>query len=341
MTKGALFISLLIVIIGPALKATPIPYNFQTLNNPADPAFNQLLGINNAGVIGGYFGDGVILPNKGYTLSLPYGLGNYANENFPGSAQTQVVGINNAGNTVGFWANGAGANFGFTDTGGLFTTVMDPLTAAAPQVNQLLGVNDVGTAVGFYLDSAGNAHAYTFSGSTYTGITLPAAFNSVSATATDINNSGVISGFFVDSAGNTHGFVDNGGTFAQYDDPSGGGTNTMFLGLNNNGFLVGSYVDGAGITNGLLYSTTMNVWQTIDDPHQSATPADDISGTTVNGINDLNQLVGFYSDGTNVDGMLASPASATPEPRSIALALAGALGMMCIWRKKLRRGTSQ
>lgn len=338
MTKRAFCLSLLIVMIGPALEATPIPYNYQTLNNPGDPAFNQLLGINNGGVIGGYFGDGIALPNEGYTLSSPYALGNYANENFPGSAQTQVVGINSAGNTVGFWANGAGANFGFTDTGGIFTTVMDPLTPATTfQVNQLLGVNDTGTAVGFYIDSAGNAHAYTFSGGTYTGITLPATFNAVSATATDINNSGVISGFFVDSAGNTHGFVDNGGTFTQYDDPSGNGTDTMLLGLNNNGYLVGSYVDGAGITNGLLYDTIMNVWQTIDDPNQSATPADDITGTTVNGINDLNQLVGFYSDGANVDGMLASPASATPEPPSIALALAGALGLICIWGKKLRR----
>ena len=83
----------------------------------------------------------------------------------------------------------------------------------------------------------------------------------------------------------------------------------------------------------------MNMWQTIDDPNQSATPAFDVTGTTVNGINDLNQLVGFYSDGTNIDGMLASPASPVPEPRLLALALAGALGLVCIWGKKLRRGT--
>jgi hypothetical protein len=53
----------------------------------------------------------------------------------------------------------------------------------------------------------------------------------------------------------------------------------------------------------------------------------------------MGQPVGFYSDGTNIDGMLASPASSVPEPRSIALALAGAPGMVCVWGKKLRRGT--
>src|SRR5579885_3695116 len=43
---------------------------FQTLDNAADPTFNQLLGINNTGVIAGYFGSGAAgHPNKGYLLS--------------------------------------------------------------------------------------------------------------------------------------------------------------------------------------------------------------------------------------------------------------------------------
>jgi hypothetical protein len=103
------------VTMMPSLQASPIVYSFQTLDNSGDPAFNQLLAINNSGVIGGYFGDGVILPNKGYTLSPPYGPSNYVNENFPASAQTQVVGINTAGNTVGFWIDNNGNNFGFTE----------------------------------------------------------------------------------------------------------------------------------------------------------------------------------------------------------------------------------
>jgi hypothetical protein len=34
------------------------PQTFFVLNNPNDPMFNQLLGINNGNVIVGYFGDG-------------------------------------------------------------------------------------------------------------------------------------------------------------------------------------------------------------------------------------------------------------------------------------------
>ena len=55
-------------------------YTFQTLNNNHDDTFNQLLGVNNSGVIAGYFGSGMAgHPNKGYVLNKPYGQGSYRN----------------------------------------------------------------------------------------------------------------------------------------------------------------------------------------------------------------------------------------------------------------------
>lgn len=42
----------------------------------------------------------------------------------------------------------------------------------------------------------------------------------------------------------------------------------------------------------------------------------------MNGLNDNGQLVGFYSDGTNVNGFLATT---VPEPASIVLILIGAV----------------
>jgi hypothetical protein len=44
------------------------PQSFFVLNNPGDPNFNQLLGINDGRVIVGYFGDGTIIANNGYVL---------------------------------------------------------------------------------------------------------------------------------------------------------------------------------------------------------------------------------------------------------------------------------
>jgi hypothetical protein len=101
-------------------------YSFQTLDNHHDLTFNQLLGINDEGVIAGYFGSGAAgHPNKGYLL-LPR-QGAYINENFPGSVQTQVTGLNNRGVTVGFWSNtnmgvGMDANFGWVDVDSHFRT---------------------------------------------------------------------------------------------------------------------------------------------------------------------------------------------------------------------------
>src|SRR5260370_6584566 len=113
----------------PALAAT-LTFSFQTVIDPADVAFTQLLGINNASKIAGYFGDGTVVPNNGFTLMLP---NNFTPENFPGSVQTQVVGINNLSETVGFWIDANGVNHGFTDIGGDLLNGSHPKhTTAAP-----------------------------------------------------------------------------------------------------------------------------------------------------------------------------------------------------------------
>lgn len=309
-------------------------YTFQTLNNPADPTFNQLLGINNTGTIAGYFGSGSAShPNKGYTLTPP---ASYTNENFPGSVQTQVVGINSNASptTVGFWIDGAQNNFGFVDQGNSFTTVSDPnVPTTGTVVTQLLGVNGNNIAAGFYLDNVGNAQGfiYNIATSVFTPVNLPGSFNAVMTTVTGVSNSGEISGFYTDTGNAVHGFLDNGGTFTSLNDPNAV-NNTMLLGVNNSGMVVGSYVDINGLTNGLVYNANTNTWQTINDPSASATAAFGVNGTTINGINDKGQLVGFYSDGTNVDGMLATP---TPEPDSLLLMGLGA-ALIAIFGRRWR-----
>ena len=67
----------------------------------------------------------------------PYGQANYTNENFPGSFQTQVTGLNNTGQTVGFWADTAGDNFGWVKSGVNFIQVVDPLTRWEPPASRL------------------------------------------------------------------------------------------------------------------------------------------------------------------------------------------------------------
>ncbi|MGH3289988.1 MAG: hypothetical protein ACRDPD_35805 [Streptosporangiaceae bacterium] len=282
-------------------------YSFQTLNNAHDPTFNQLLGINDFGVIAGYFGSGAQgHPNQGYLLEPNHV--QYLNENFPGSVQTQVTGLNNTGVTVGFWssmnnANMVNDNHGFYAVNGHFRTADFPTgSPAAPPVDQLLGVNDSDVAVGFYTDANGNNHGYEynvrdgrFSSVTESGVT--------SLTAAAINDRGDVAGFYTNpGSGNTDGFIKvRNQTFIDLAVP--GASSTMALGVNLRDEVVGTYTVGSG-SSAVMHGFTWQAgrgFSTIDDPHGMGT-------TTINGVNDFGQLVGFYVDANgNTDGFLATP----------------------------------
>jgi hypothetical protein len=278
-------------------------YTFRTFDNQADPTFNQLLGINQLGLISGYFGSGAAgHPNKGYLLGDD-GQGGYRNENFPGSAQTQVTGLNDNGVTVGFWANAKGANFGFYRTsGGHYRNADYPTRGhASPPVDQLLGVNDQDVAVGFYNDSNGTSHGYSYSISShrYHRITVSGA-TSVAAAA--INDRNDIAGFETNSGGTVEGFLKlNDGRVTTLMVP--GSSMTQAFGLNDGDVVVGTYQVGTGdnaVSHGFTWAPGFG-FQNVDDPNG-------IGATTVNGINDHGRLVGFYTDSSgNTDGFLATP----------------------------------
>ena len=286
-------------------------YSFRTLDNASDPTFNQLLGINDEGVIAGYFGSGAQgHPNKGYLLLPPfYSQHSYINENFPGSVQTQVTGLNNRGVTVGFWsgmnnASMSNDNFGFVNVDGRFRTADFPTgSPASPPVDQLLGVNDHDVAVGFYTDANGTNHGYEYNiaDNTYSTVT----YNGVpgtSLTAAAINNRGDVAGFYTNpGSGNTDGFIKFGNqTFIDLSVP--GASSTMALGVNGSDEVVGVYTpgDNSQALDGFTW-TPQHGFTTVDDPNGIGT-------TTINGVNDLGQVVGFYVDANgNTDGFVATP----------------------------------
>jgi len=298
-----------VAFAAPALAATAPPdgsnnYAFRTLDNSKDPTFNQLLGINNNGLISGYFGAGTKgHPNKGYLLHQPYGSQqSYINENFPHSEQTQVTGLNDNGVTVGFWVDENGNNNGFYAINHKrFTTANAPGSGEAkPRVDQLLGVNDSGIAVGFYNDTKGNAHGYTYNIARHRfgSVKVPGA---TSVTATAINNLNDIAGFETNS-GNTVSFLrESNGKLITLSFP--GASATQAFGVNDGDEVVGAYMVGTGNnaqTFGFAWTPGFG-FQTVNDPNG-------VGATTINGVNDRGQLVGFYTGGDgNVHGLLATP----------------------------------
>jgi hypothetical protein len=279
-------------------------YQFITLDNQNDPTFNQLLGINTRGKIAGYFGSGASPshPNKGYVLKKPYGQKDYTNENYPGSVQTQVTAINNDGDTAGFWVDAYMVNRGFVKWHGVFTSYADP-KGKGGNFTQILGINDSGIAAGFYTDTSSVNHGFTLNQATgkFKPITPPGGG---SVTASAINNLGDIVGFQTIGTGTTAqtaGWIKKNGKFSALQFPKG--SNTQPFGVNDNDQIVGSYLDGNGVMHGFLVSTPLThaKWVSIDDPNGVGT-------TTINGLNNAGDMVGFYTDtANNVDGMLILP----------------------------------
>ena len=283
-------------------------YGFRTLDDHADLTFNQLLGINDDGLIAGYFGSGAQgHPNMGYLL----GSGGYRAENFPGSVQTQVTGLNNQGVTVGFWssmntASMTNDNSGFVDVDGQFRSVSYPTgNNASPPVNQLLGVNDNDIAAGFYTGNKGNNHGYTYDirDQRFSQVLDPAD-PAASLTAAAINDQGDVAGFYTGPGGKTDAFYRTAaGRFTTLAYPGASATNAF--GINGSDEVVGAYTDGSGnsaTTHGFTW-TPQSGFSRVDDPQGPG-------ATTINGVNDHGDLVGFYTDAKgNTDGFEAIPAT--------------------------------
>ena len=269
----------------PAEKPAAVTY--RTLDNAADPTFNQLLGINDKGVIAGSYGSGASgHPNKGYVVKPPYDQSNYVDENYPGSVQTQVTGINLAGNTSCFWIDARGTNFGCILWNGVFSKIVNPRTGKG-KYNQLLSINKSGVAAGFYTDAKEVNHGYTFdqASRTFVAVMPPKATNS---TATGINDRGDVVGVYLDGK-TLVGFLKTGSKYALLKYP--GATGTFPLGINNAQQVVGAYYDANNNLHGFLVSNPLKgaKWQRFDAPGSRGE-------TVVNALNNIGNLVGYYKD---------------------------------------------
>jgi len=310
-TSGLLAAALTVAL--PAVAAAAAP-EFQVLDNPGDPHFNQLLGVNDSRIIVGYFGDGTVVPNNGYVL-IPSN--HYSVENFTNlpqgdkAAQTQAIGINNnteSPEIVGFYTdNNTGFTHGFLDVMGTQITVDDP-EGSPPKVTtpvqNLLGVNDDNEASGFWTDNDGHTHGFVVKfNSTATSFTFtkvpPSLFKgAVSTVASNITDDNTVCGFWTDANAISHGFFGTlGHGYTTFDVAINGvkAASTQAFGCNNNGDIVGQFADSSGDLHGFIYHE--GKYEQFDAPGSSQVAVFGVQGTLINGINDLGDIVGFFSNG--------------------------------------------
>lgn len=294
---------------------------FFVLDNPGDPNFNQLLGISDGRVIVGYFGDGTIIANNGYVL-VPKN--HYSVENFTNlpsgdfASQTQAIGINNRKfpDIVGFYTDHAtGFTHGFLDANGTQSPVDDP--AGSPPnvttpVQNLLGINDFGKAAGFWTDNDGHEHGFVVeldfqspSASKFIEIPPSTFAGAIQTQASNITDRDDVCGFWTDSSHNNHGFFGRlGHTFYTFNVRIDGVTapSTSPFGCNNKDEIVGTFTDSSGQVHGFIFAYRR--FFQFDAPGSSQTSAFGVMGTTINGVNDQGDFVGFFSDGTKVNGFV-------------------------------------
>lgn len=295
--------------------------HFFVLDNPGDPSFNQLLGISDERIIVGYFGDGTIIANNGYVLVPPnhYSLENFTN--LPSgdfASQTQAIGINNQKfpDIVGFYTdNATGFTNGFLDADGTQSTVDDPEGSppnVTTPVQNLLGINDFAKAAGFWTDNDGNEHGFVVelniespSASKFIEIPPSTFAGAVATQASNITDRDDVCGFWTDSSNNNRGFFGRlGQTFSTFNVKIKGVTapSTSPFGCNNRGEIVGSFTDSSGKVHGFIFADGR--FFQFDAPGSSQTAVFGVMGTTINGINDRGDIVGFYSDGSKVNGFV-------------------------------------
>jgi hypothetical protein len=286
-------------------------YLFQTLDNAADPTYNSLTGINNAGAISGYYGSGGSgHPSRGYMLAPPYGPSNYTSENYPSSAQTQVVAIDNLGNTAGNFIDNRGKSWGFVEWGGVFRRYKQ---------HPLYGLNSGGSTVwSTGSDSAGavvpdkqcdTQNVYRLDEATRK--THLVIGNTCSAVGTGINDANDVTGWAVGECeilpcGNLeYGWALIRNRRYAVDVPYTWPYSylaTFPSAINDRDDIAGTYDDDSGTHGFVLIDPRKHpVYRTIDDPSGIVT-------TTIYGINDQGQLVGTFVDGSgNTNGFLATP----------------------------------
>jgi probable HAF family extracellular repeat protein len=266
----------------------------------------------------------------------------YRNVDFTGATTTIVLGVNDLGQYVGLFVDAAHTPHAMWFDGRMLAS-LDPggVVGTSPR-SRAYAINNLGDVVGSYSDVAGNLHGFARRGHAVTTIDAP---DGSPTEAYGINDLGDIIGVTYDADGNTHGFSLRRGVFRSID--LDGSSSTVPLSINDRGEVVGEDIEVAGTIGHGYRQTRSGAVTTYDAPEASAdstyfvsinnrdeilgayfddafeafnfvlrgdvaTPFDlpgsfGATSVTAQTINDLGEIVGYYSDAAGAThGFLAT-----------------------------------
>jgi len=234
-------------------------------------------------------------------LSNTYAAGyTYTPLNYPGALMSAAQGINSAGTIVGGYSLDGSVQYGFSLSGGTYTSLGGYPGAEYTEAN---GINDAGTIIvgGYGLPLASNNdRGFSLSGGTYTSLQYPGTSENW---VTGINNAGtIIVGWYIDANNNDHGYSLSNGAYTLL---SGypGASDTDATGVNNAGTIVGYWDASSGSTSWLLHHgfvLSNGTYTSLDAPGANLNVNGTQTGTWAEGINDAGAIVGYYVDGNGV-----------------------------------------
>lgn len=286
--------------------STPIPYTFQTVDDPAS-GVNMVAGINNSGEIVGNIGGGTTSsPYVSYTSLSPYTT--FQTVNYTSAKGTLLTGIssNTTPVIVGYVINPPqlAGNWGLVDVNGLFSLLKDHKEGTGKDaVTEILGTNTSKYGAGFYVSPTGTNMPIVINitlGS-FTALKVP---SSTGAEATGIDARSEVTGWDTTASGGVQGFFERNGSYFTLTYP--GSAKTEALSLNSTEQIVGFYTDSGGARHGFVMSNPtgtqgQQVWQSIDEPNAD-------KNTVVTGINDSGDICGYYVDPSGVQhGFVGTP----------------------------------
>lgn len=302
-----------VLLLTAAAAAGPVTFN----TAPAALDGTLVNGMSNTGVIVGAIG--TLARYDGYI----YDGGTMTTISFPGlpsGSSSQLVSINSNGYATGDYFNASSE-----ETHGFIydrstNTFLTP-THSAAVIQGFSAINDQGLVAAPYYDSNFIVRSAIYNVFTQTWTDLPdhgtfgTAVQSVSANGDAVVN-------YLDAEGNLHGAVYRNGTYIDYDFPNAQSTSLSMI--NADGLIAGNWIDAGGAIHGLILHESRDTESTgtfysVDVPGARSTILN-------HGLNDSNQLIGYYAGATPGSGVKALSATvAIPEPTMITTLGLGAL----------------